>query len=387
MVSHRPPDRSSQRAGRASTEDSSHEAVLDATRQLLGITTPEQAADVARNLITVLGGQIVPAAGAPRSEALPVDVSFGHGVPLVPLAPPLSVARLLLERHLPSFMLDAQRALARVDKQGRLAEDSGVDALRDDEGRTAIPPEATEQVTSPRHHLHGRNEAPPRSGLRAKTVILPAHFDLEAVLGGLTQNVTSLLGLSGSGVTMAEDGRLHSVNVESDASGELMHDHELQHPCLCRDACATGEVVRVTDVRVESTRWPEFSATATRLGVAGVAAVPMRLANQSIGSLNLYCAEPRTWSDEDIALAELLADVATRHLVNASRHCRQGHLTEQLQEALESRIAIERAKEITSDQQGITLDQAYQRMRRYARSKHTSLRLVAEAIVDVGLRI
>jgi GAF domain-containing protein len=353
MVNRRAPDRLSQRVGRAATEDAGDEAVLDATRQLLGITTPAQAADVARNLITVLGGKIVPAAGAPGCDALPVDVSFGQGAPLVPLAPPLSVARLLLERHLPSFMVNAQRALARVDKLSRLAE---------------------------------RGEAPSGSDLRARTVVLPTHFDLEAVLGGLTQNVTSLLGLSGSGVTMAGDGRLHCVTVGSYAS-ELVRDHELQHPCLCRDVCATGEVVRVTDVRVESTRWPEFSATATGLAVAGVAAVPLMLAGQSIGSLNLYSAEPRAWSDEDIGLAELLADVATCHLVNASRHCRQGQLAEQLQEALESRIVIERAKEITSDRQGITLEQAYQRMRRHARSKHTSLRLVAEAIVAVGLRV
>ena len=166
-----------------------------------------------------------------------------------------------------------------------------------------------------------------------------------------------------------------------------MGEHALQHPCPCRDACATGEVVRVSDVRVESTRWPQFSAVATRVGVAGVAAVPMRLADQVIGSLNLYSAEPRAWSDEDIALAELLADGAMRQLVNGSRHGRPGEFTEQLQEALESRILIERAKEITSDQQGITLDQAYQRMRRHARSKHTSLRLVAEAIVAVGLSV
>ena len=218
-------------------------------------------------------------------------------------------------------------------------------------------------------------------------VVLPAHFDLEAVLGELTQNMTSLLGLSGSGVTMAGDGCLHVVTAGFDASGELVGDHALQHPCPCRDACATGEVVKVSDVRVESTRWPEFSATATRLAVAGVAAIPMRLAEQSIGSLNLYSAEPRAWSDQEIALAELLADVATCHLVNVSRHCPQGQLSEQLQKALESRIVIERAKGITADQQGITFDQAYQRMRRHARSKHTSLRLVSEAIVAVGLRV
>ena len=60
-----------------------------------------------------------------------------------------------------------------------------------------------------------------------------------------------------------------------------------RNPCPCQDAYATGEVVRVTDLRRESTRWPEFSASATRLSVAGVAGIPMRLADQIIGTLNL----------------------------------------------------------------------------------------------------
>src|SRR5450759_2081078 len=99
------------------------------------------------------------------------------------------------------------------------------------------------------------------------------------------------------------------------ASGELERNHVQQHPCPCRDAYATGEVIRVTDLREESTRWPEFSVIATRLAMAGVAAIPMRLADHTIGTLNLYSTEPREWSDEDIAVAGVLADVATSYVV------------------------------------------------------------------------
>jgi hypothetical protein len=114
--------------------------------------------------------------------------------------------------------------------------------------------------------------------LEGFAVVLPAPHDLEAVLGELTENVTSALGLNGSGVTMAGDGRLRFVSAVSEAAEELARDHEQQHPCPCRDAYTTNDVVRVTDVREESVRWPEFSATATRLSLAGVAAIPMRLA-------------------------------------------------------------------------------------------------------------
>ncbi len=218
-------------------------------------------------------------------------------------------------------------------------------------------------------------------------VVLPARYDLETALTELTESVTAVLGLSGSGVTMAEEGRLHFVTAVSHASGELERIQEEQQAGPCRDAYDTGEVVRVTDVRKESARWPAFSATAARVGVAGVAGIPMRLAGQTIGALNIDSPEPRVWSDEDIAVAVVLADVATSYVVNASKLRQQQQLSEQLQQALESRVVIEQAKGITAQQHTVTIEQAYQRMRRHARTNNASMRVVAEAIVSVGLQV
>ena len=220
-------------------------------------------------------------------------------------------------------------------------------------------------------------------------VILPARYDLPEALSELTESVTAVLDLCGSWVTMADEEQLRFVTSVSQASAELERDHALLHPfaCPCRVAYSTGEVVRVTDVRLESTRWPEFSASATRLSIAGVAAVPMRLADQVIGALNLYSPDPRAWSDEDIAVARVLADMATSYVVNASKLRQQEQLSEQLQEALESRVVIEQAKGITAHQHSLTVEQAYQRMRRHARNNNASLRIVAEAIVAVGLQV
>ena len=220
-------------------------------------------------------------------------------------------------------------------------------------------------------------------------VVLPARYDLQAALSELTESVTAVLGLCGSWVTMADEGRLRFVTTVGQASAELERDHAQLHPfpCPCRDTYSTGDVVRVTDVREESTRWPEFSASATRLSIAGVAAVPMRLADQVIGALNLYSPEPRQWSDEDMAVAGVLANVATSYVVNASKLRQQEQLSQQLQEALESRVVIEQAKGITSQQHSVTVEQAFQLMRSHARNNNASLRIVAEAIVAVGLQV
>jgi GAF domain-containing protein len=218
-------------------------------------------------------------------------------------------------------------------------------------------------------------------------VILPARYDLEAALSELTESVTAVLGLGGSGVTMAEEGRLRFVTAVSQVSAALERVQEEHQAGPCRDAYESGEVVRVTDVREESARWPAFSAAATQLAVAGVAGIPMRLDDQIIGALNLYSHEPRQWSDGDVAVAGVLADVATSYVVNASKLRQQEQLSEQLQAALESRVVIEQAKGITAHKNAVTIDQAYQLMRRHARNNNASLRVVAEAIVAVGLQV
>jgi PAS domain S-box-containing protein len=72
---------------------------------------------------------------------------------------------------------------------------------------------------------------------------------------------------------------------------------------------------------------------------------------------------------------------------DAAKLRQQQKLSEQLQEALESRIVIEQAKGITAQRHGVTIDQAFQLIRGHARSNNASLRTVAKAIVEVGLRV
>jgi hypothetical protein len=55
--------------------------------------------------------------------------------------------------------------------------------------------------------------------------------------------------------------------------------------------------------------------------------------------------------------------VATSHVVNASKLRQQQRLSEQLQDALKSRVVIEQAKGITAANQSVTVDVAYQLIR------------------------
>lgn len=104
------------------------EVVLEATRALLWIRTPADARAVTTDVVRALGGEVVPA-DADHADALPVDVSFGDGEPVVPRAGRATEARMLLERHLPSLVGDVRRALELGAQVDRLAEAASIDSL------------------------------------------------------------------------------------------------------------------------------------------------------------------------------------------------------------------------------------------------------------------
>ena len=78
--------------------------------------------------------------------------------------------------------------------------------------------------------------------------------------------------------------------------------------------------------------------------------------------------------------------MATSYIVSASELDRQRRVNEQLREALESRIVIELAMGMLAAERGIPVDQAFEVLRRHARSHNATLRSVAHAVVSTGLR-
>jgi GAF domain-containing protein len=110
---------------------------------------------------------------------------------------------------------------------------------------------------------------------------LPQAGDLLVGLGRVVEATRTVVGVDGTGLTLAhEDGRPRWVAV-SDAAMELLE--QIQHdvgegPCLA--AFAEDRVVAVEDLRSERV-WDRLAAVAGQLRVRGVLSVPVRLAGQS----------------------------------------------------------------------------------------------------------
>jgi GAF domain-containing protein len=168
----------------------------------------------------------------------------------------------------------------------------------------------------------------------------------------------------------------------TDESARLLELFELQKtegPCL--DCFATGRVIANTDLATSSDRWPLFTEAALALGFATCHSLPLRLRRQVIGALNLFTVGTEQLSDDQLAIAQGLADIATIGLLHARTVHDQLVLSEQLQTALHSRILIEQAKGVLSAHAGTSVEEAFRLMRTHARRSGNSLTSVADGVV------
>ena len=154
----------------------------------------------------------------------------------------------------------------------------------------------------------------------------------------------------------------------------------------CRDAITSGDIISVADLHTQTRRWPAYVRQAAAVGIVAAAGIPMGFGDAVLGAIDLYDSQTRDWTGDDLRVAGVLADVATAYVVNASTLDRQRRTTEQLREALESRVIIEQAKGILAADPKVTVDDAFIRLRRHARSHNANLHDVAHAVVHLGLR-
>ncbi len=230
-----------------------------------------------------------------------------------------------------------------------------------------------------------------REGSLAETFVeladtLVANFDLIDFLHSLADRTVALLDVDAVGLMVYDErGELAAI-ASSTESTRLLELFELQNaegPCC--DCCRSGRQV-VNVARADAgRRWPSFHASMRREGFASAHALPLRLRGEVLGAVNLFCAARETLGEGELALGQALADVATIGLLQERNISRNTLLVEQLQHALESRVVIEQAKGVLAERSGTSMDDAFARLRGYARAQRRPLRQVADDVVGGNL--
>ena len=212
---------------------------------------------------------------------------------------------------------------------------------------------------------------------------LVEEFDVVDLLQVLTERSVELLGADASGLMLADQrGQLQLIawTVERARLLELFELQVDEGPC--RDCYLTGQAITNVDLAEAVERWPVFTPAATAAGFGATHALPMRLRGQVIGVLNLFANDAAPLSDDDIAVGQAMADVATIGLLQERTLHEQTIVSEQLQSALQSRILVEQAKGVLAARADVSVNDAFTRMRTHARNNGLTLTAVAAAVVD-----
>ena len=125
-----------------------------------------------------------------------------------------------------------------------------------------------------------------------------------------------------------------------------------------------------------------FELQVAAAGFRATHALPMQLRGQIIGVLNLFADDAVPLSQDDVAVGQAMADVATIGLLSQRSLFEQVRLSEQLQTALQSRILIEQAKGFLSARARISVNKAFHQMRTHARGTGVTLSLVATRVIE-----
>ncbi len=212
-------------------------------------------------------------------------------------------------------------------------------------------------------------------------------FDVVELLTSLSDRCVEVLDVQAAGVMLVSPGGQLRVIASSSAvmrSLELFEEQSEEGPC--QDCYLTGLPVLNTKLAAVGDRWPHFAPLALAAGFRSAHALPMHLRHQTIGALNLFRTDEGELEEEEVALAQGFADIATLAVVQHRAAADVSVLNDRLSVALNNRIAIEQAKGVIAERTGLEMDQTFTRLRNYANVREIRLVDVARDIVDGKLQ-
>jgi two-component system, response regulator PdtaR len=118
-------------------------------------------------------------------------------------------------------------------------------------------------------------------------------------------------------------------------------------------------------------------ALAKKEGLVSMLSVPMMVKKRVIGVINCYTTVSYDFTESDIDLLSTVANQAAVAIENTELLVK----TKVIQEELETRKKVERAKGILMKQQGLNEEEAYNLIRKSSMDKRMNMKDIAEAII------
>jgi GAF domain-containing protein len=214
-----------------------------------------------------------------------------------------------------------------------------------------------------------------------------ADLEVRAALVEIVSAMPALFDVDGAGVLLVDENQVLRYIASTDTRAQLLEaaqESTGRGPCV--ESLVDNVTVMVSDL-LDDDRWPELAAVLVPNGVRAVLGAPVRLAGTPVGSLNVYKRDSHVWDESDRSALEAFDGVVERLVAGAIATERKDVLIAQLQQALQVRVAIERAVGVMIATENIDASVAFERLRRAARSSRRSVQDIAREVVrSRGLR-
>lgn len=225
-----------------------------------------------------------------------------------------------------------------------------------------------------------------------------------AAVNELCSTCVGLFGVDGVAVSTVHDGSPQWTFGSSDEFSRRLDEHQFtfgEGPCI--DTVATRQAVLVSDLASpHERRWPAFSEAALADGVRGVFALPILVAAQPVGALDMFRAQPGPLPGNVLAGAALAAELAARSLLDILAPALSRHDDDQDGDAGDDdrrqrgdhgdvmdlkRVEIYQATGMLIDQLDVAPAHAVARLRAHAMATGQTASQVAFAIIERRLRL
>jgi GAF domain-containing protein len=212
-------------------------------------------------------------------------------------------------------------------------------------------------------------------------------LDNNDVLRALDQTIAAcvdLFGVSGSGLMIMDAQNALRDVISSDGPGRVLEKVQSetgQGPCV--DTFVHDTVVSTTDIGTDD-RWPASRAPIAEYGVHAVLGVPVHVGGLPVGSLDVYLDRPHDWTDLETSALLRYGEVVETTLRAAMVASQAGELADQLQYALDHRVIIERGVGFLMGRERVGAVEAFNLLRRTARSRRRKVADVAREVLETG---
>lgn len=205
--------------------------------------------------------------------------------------------------------------------------------------------------------------------------------DLDSMLGHIGRlGVAALPGWDAAATTLVKQKKVATFGATDDRISELdqfQYDHN-EGPCVD----ALGGDIHYFRADDPAPRWRGFAEKAIEHGVASIVSFPLRLDDEVFGVLNFYSEQKDALQDGQREEGLVFASQAAVTLANAQAFSQATQQVEQLHEAVDTRTMIGQATGLLMAQEGLTSDEAFNKLVKVSQNANIKLRDIARRYVD-----